>query len=84
MSEPQPVYKGLFMAVATGKRVFAYFLKHNPDAGETADEDCFLTVSDKLTGGERGCGESGLWPVEQFKAGFRFIGLVDPAKPFGA
>lgn len=74
MNNPLPIYKGLAIEFNTGKRVKAYFLKHNPDAGETpAADDCFITVSESLDCGERGCGESGLFPPEQFHGQFKFI-----------
>ena len=84
MTVPEPIYKGLFIEFATGKRSHAFFLKHNPDAGETPDDDCFLTVSETLTGGERNCGESGLYPVADFKTGFKFLAMPPQQKPFGS
>ncbi len=81
MRAPLPTPKGLFAEVATGKRVLAYFLKHNPDAGETEADDCYITISEKLDCGKKGSGESGLYPVADFKKEFRFL---EPPKPMGA
>ena len=80
MSAPLPVPKGLFVEVATGQRVYAYFQKHHADAGETEADDCFITISEKLDCGEHGAGESGLYPVADFKKEFRFL---EPPKPMG-
>ena len=81
MSAPLPVPKGLFAEITTGKRVHAPFQKHHQDAGEPEADDCFITVSEKLNCGEHGAGESGIYPVADFKMQFRFI---EPPKPMGA
>jgi hypothetical protein len=81
MRAPLPIPRGLFAEVATGKRVFAAFQKHHADAGETGADDCYITISEKLDCGDHGCGESGLYPVENFKNQFRFL---EPPKPMGA
>ena len=73
MTAPLPVPKGLFAELATGKRVRVSFLKHNADAGETEGDDCFITISEKLNCGTAGQGESGLYPVADFKNQFRFL-----------
>ena len=73
MTPPLPIPKGLFAEITTGKRIHALFLKHNPDAGETEGDDCFITVSEKLNCGANGQGESGLYPVADFKKQFRFL-----------
>ena len=83
MNAPLPLYKGLFVELATAKRVHAFFLQHDPDAGETPADDCFLTVSELLTGGLEGCGESGLYPVADFRNGFKFLSMPQPGKTFG-
>ena len=70
MTTPLPVPKGLFSEIDTGKRVRAYFLKHNANTGETDADDCFITISEKL---DVGNGESGLYPVADFKKQFRFL-----------
>jgi len=84
MNEPLPIYKGLFVEMMTGKRVHAFFLKHNADAGESESDDCFLTLSEKLEGGEHNCGEAGLYPVADFRQGLKFLCLPKPPKSFGA
>lgn len=84
IAAPLPVYKGLFAELGTAKTVHAFFLKHDDNVGETEADDCFLTVSEKLDGGAHGAGESGLYPVETFKAEFKFICLPNPQKPFGS
>lgn len=80
MSAPLPVPKGLFAEIATGKRVHALFQKHHADIGETEADDCFITISEKLNCGGHGAGESGMYPVADFKKQFRFI---EPPKPMG-
>ena len=83
MNAPLPVYKALHIEFSTAKRVHAYFLKHDPDAGETPANDYFLTVSEMLTGGLKGCGESGLYPVADFRNGFKFLSLPKQKNEFG-
>ena len=70
---PLPIIKGKAVEIGTGKRVAAFFLKHNPDAAETAADDCFITVSEKLDVGAEGCGESGIFPPDEFRKQFKFI-----------
>ena len=81
MSAPLPVPKGLFQEIKTGRRVHGLFLKHNPDAAETVADDCFITISEKFEGAEHNCGESGIYPVDQFKAQFRFL---EPPREMGS
>ena len=80
---PEPVLKGIYQDIQTGKDYWVYFLKHNPDAGEAPQDDCMLTVSVLLTGGEHNCGDSGLFPIMDFANRFRFIGYPKPGKKFG-
>ncbi len=67
MSAPQPVVKGVFVEIATGKRVKALFLQHNAEAQETVADDCYITLSTTLK-----VGEAGMWPVDEFKKRFKF------------
>ena len=39
---PEPVAKGFAVEIATGRRVSAFFLKHDVNIGETAADDCFI------------------------------------------
>ena len=72
MNIPEPVSKGMAVEMNTGKRVTAYFLKHDPNCGETPSDDCYITISEKLDVGAKGSGESGLYPVDQFRQQFQF------------
>ena len=83
MIAPEPILKGIFRETATGKVYWGYFLKHNADAGESAGDDCFLTLPVELTGGEHNCGESGLFPKSDFEAAFSFLGFPKPGQKFG-
>ena len=74
MTAPQPVFKGIFQQKSDGVPFAGYFLKHNEDAGETAADDCFLTLPLKLEGGADNCGESGLFPMTEAVNHFNFLG----------
>ena len=73
MNAPLPVAKGVAEEISTGKRVTAYFLKHDPNAGETVADDCYITISKTLDVGAKGSGESGLYPPAEFRQQFKFI-----------
>ena len=68
---PEPVAKGFATEIATGRRVFVHFLKHDADAGETEADDCFITLSRTLDCGQRASGESGLFPPAEFRKLFK-------------
>ena len=83
MIAPEPVFKGIFQEISTGKIYWGYFLKHNANEGETSDDDCFLTLPVDMTGGEHNCGESGLFPKSNFEQSFRFVGFPKSGKTLG-
>ena len=68
---PEPVAKGFAVEIATGRRVSAFFLKHDVNIGETAADDCFITLSRTLDCGQRASGESGLFPPAEFRKLFK-------------
>ena len=70
---PEPVSKGTAVEVATSKRVSVYFLKHDPNVGESAADDCFITVSKSLDVGPQRTGESGLFPPAEFRKLFKLV-----------
>jgi len=84
MNAPTPIFKGLFQEAATGTIYGAHFLQHNPNLGESETDDCFITFPVNMTGGEKNCGETGLFPKADFKNQFRFLGWPKPGQPFGS
>lgn len=83
MTAPEPILKGIFRDSQTGRNYRGFYLKHNADAGEEAQDDCMITVPEHLDGGEHNCGESGCFPMDDFAARFAFVRYPNPQKKFG-
>lgn len=84
MSAPEPICKGIFRQNNNGRLFAGYFLKHNADAGETKADDCFITLPLVLAGGEKNCGESGLFPAAEMPQRFTFVKFPENGNPFSA
>lgn len=79
---PEPIPRGIYGDISNGKKYHAFSLKHNADAGETEDDNCIITVPVIMEGGEHNCGETGIFPPDDFAKRFQFVGFPKPGQKF--
>jgi hypothetical protein len=70
---PLPILKGVYRDANSGSEFYTSLQRHNPEAGEAPSDDCMITVPVVLEGGEKQCGESGIWPLADFAKRFQFV-----------